>query len=307
MRDAFATELTNLSKEREDIVLLSGDIGNRMFDEFKKVSPNKFFNCGIAEANMMSMAAGMALSGLKPFVYTITPFTTTRCLEQIRIGVAYHEAPVTIVGTGSGLSYAELGPTHHSLEDIAIIRSIPNIRVLAPSDRNELMSQLQDCVKYPCPTYIRIGKKGEPDIFNKDEHKLGIAKANILKEGNDILLLGIGPIITEGLKAANELMEDGVNVSVASLGSVRPLDENFLKMMLRRNFKTWITLEEHGLIGGFGSTILEWLSEREEIRSVRLKRIGVKDEFLHELGNQEYTRKKLKIDSNGIKHLIKNL
>ena len=307
MRDAFATELTNLSKEREDIVLLSGDIGNRMFDEFKKVSPNKFFNCGIAEANMMSMAAGMALSGLKPFVYTITPFTTTRCLEQIRIGVAYHEAPVTIVGTGSGLSYAELGPTHHSLEDIAIIRSIPNIRVLAPSDRNELISQLQDCVKYPRPTYIRIGKKGEPEIFNKDEHKLGIAKANILKEGNDILLLGIGPIITEGLKAANELMEDGVNVSVASLGSVRPLDENFLKMMLRRNFKTWITLEEHGLIGGFGSTILEWLSEREEIRSVRLKRIGVKDEFLHELGNQEYTRKKLKIDSNGIKHLIKNL
>ncbi len=190
MRDAFATELTNLSKEREDIVLLSGDIGNRMFDEFKKVSPNKFFNCGIAEANMMSMAAGMALSGLKPFVYTITPFTTTRCLEQIRIGVAYHEAPVTIVGTGSGLSYAELGPTHHSLEDIAIIRSIPNIRVLAPSDRNELMSQLQECVKYPRPTYIRIGKKGEPEIFNKDEHKLGIAKANILKEGNDILLLG---------------------------------------------------------------------------------------------------------------------
>ena len=231
MRDAFATELTNLSKERGDIVLLSGDIGNRMFDNFKKVSPNKFFNCGIAEANMMSMAAGMALSGLKPFVYTITPFTTTRCLEQIRIGVAYHEAPVTIVGTGSGLSYAELGPTHHSLEDIAIIRSIPGIRVLAPSDRNELISQLQDCVKNPCPTYIRIGKKGEPEIFNNDEHELGIAKANILKEGSDILLLGIGPIINEGLKAANELMNDNVSVSVASLGSVRPLDEKFLEII----------------------------------------------------------------------------
>ena len=123
MRNAFANEMTKLAEERSDVCLLSGDIGNRMFDKFKEVAPERFLNCGIAEANMMSLAAGMALSGLRPVVYTITPFTTTRCLEQIRTGVAYHEAPVVIVGTGSGLSYAELGATHHSLEDLAILRA----------------------------------------------------------------------------------------------------------------------------------------------------------------------------------------
>ena len=113
MRDSFAREMTSLASIRKDLTLLSGDIGNRMFDGFKQVAPDRFLNCGIAEANMMSMAAGMALSGLRPVVYTITPFTTTRCLEQIRVGVAYHQSPVVIVGTGSGLSYSELGPTHH--------------------------------------------------------------------------------------------------------------------------------------------------------------------------------------------------
>ena len=124
MRDAFANEITVQAKNNKDIVLLSGDIGNRMFDSFKEVAPDRFFNCGIAEANMMSVASGMALSGLRPFVYTITPFTTARCLEQIRIGGGYHNTNITIVGTGSGLSYSELGPTHHSLDDIAMINPI---------------------------------------------------------------------------------------------------------------------------------------------------------------------------------------
>ena len=166
MRDSFAKEVKNLAIDNKNIVLLSGDIGNRMFDDYKKIAPNRFINCGIAEANMMSMASGMALSGLQPIVYTITPFTTTRCLEQIRIGVAYHEAPVIIVGTGSGLSYAELGPTHHSLEDIAIIKSIPNINILTPADRNELVVQLREAVESKYPTYMRIGKKGEPSLYS---------------------------------------------------------------------------------------------------------------------------------------------
>ena len=159
--------MTELSQERSDVCLLSGDIGNRMFDLYKEVAQTRFLNCGIAEANMMSMAAGMALSGLRPVVYTITPFTTTRCLEQIRTGVAYHEAPVVIVGTGSGLSYAELGATHHSLEDLAILRSIPNLQVCAPADSLELEAQLRQAITEGKPTYIRIGKKGEPDLLDK--------------------------------------------------------------------------------------------------------------------------------------------
>ena len=195
MRNAFARVMTQLASERDDVCLLSGDIGNRMFDQYKEVAPTRFFNCGIAEANMMSMAAGMALSGLKPVVYTITPFTTTRCLEQIRTGVAYHDAPVVIVGTGSGLSYAELGATHHSLEDIAILRSIPNLQVCAPCDSQELEAQLRQAINEDCPTYIRIGKKGEP-ILHKQSSDLGIGKANFLRQGSDLLVIGVGHILS---------------------------------------------------------------------------------------------------------------
>ena len=134
MRNTFARIINQLAIENKNIVLLSGDIGNKMFDQLKKDCPTQFINCGIAEENMMSVAAGMALCNLRPIIYTITPFITTRCLEQIKIGVAYHNAPVVIVGTGSGLSYSELGPTHHSLDDIAILKTIPDINILAPSD-----------------------------------------------------------------------------------------------------------------------------------------------------------------------------
>ena len=139
MRNAFADEITKIAKSNPRLVLLSGDIGNRLFDTLKSQSRGKqFINCGIAESNMMSVAAGLGLSGSKPIVYTITPFTTTRCLEQIKIGLAYHNSPVVIVGTGSGLSYASLGPTHHSLEDFAMIQSIPNMTILAPWDQSSV-------------------------------------------------------------------------------------------------------------------------------------------------------------------------
>ena len=166
MRNAFAKEITNQAILRKDVVLLSGDIGNRMFDNFKDIAPDRFINCGIAEANMMSVASGLALAGLRPIVYTITPFITSRCFEQIKIGVAYHNANVIIIGTGSGLSYSELGPTHHSLEDMAILNSIPDIRILAPCDSYELKEQLSAALNLDGPTYIRIGKKGEPDLLN---------------------------------------------------------------------------------------------------------------------------------------------
>lgn len=288
MRNAFAKAMTELAQERKDVCLLSGDIGNRMFDHFKQVAPTRFLNCGIAEANMMSMAAGMGLNGMRPVVYTITPFTTTRCLEQIRTGVAYHEAPVVIVGTGSGLSYAELGATHHSLEDMAIMRTIPNMRVCAPSDSIELITQLRQGIEDGKPTYIRIGKKGEPNLLENFK-KLGIGKANMIKHGEKILLLGVGPILSEAISARKKLGEEGINLAIASMGSVKPLDEGFLKNCIDQGYKKWITLEEHFKSGGLGSAILEWLNENNE-NSITVHRIGVEDHFIHKLGNQEYTR-----------------
>ena len=305
MRNAFARVMTELSQERSDVCLLSGDIGNRMFDRYKEVAPTRFLNCGIAEANMMSMAAGMALSGLRPVVYTITPFTTTRCLEQIRTGVAYHEASVVIVGTGSGLSYAELGATHHSLEDLAILRSIPNLQVCAPADSLELEAQLRQAITAGKPTYIRIGKKGEPDLHA--EHSiLGIGKANLLKQGKKILLLGIGPILSEALKARTALKQQGIHLGIASMGSIKPLDHQFLKQCAEEGYSHWISLEEHHQTGGLGSALLEWLSE-QKMNTIQLKRMGISDHFVHQLGNQNYVREVVGLNANSIINLVQSI
>ncbi len=301
MRAAFAKEITELTKRNEDLILLSGDIGNRMFDEFKNISPNRFYNCGIAEGSMMSVAAGLALSGLRPIVYTITPFTTLRCLEQIKIGAAYHDVPIIIVGTGSGLSYAELGATHHSLDDISIIRSIPNIKVLAPCDSNELVVFINEALNNNSPTYIRIGKKGEP-IITKGIKTLGIGKANILLEGTKNLIIGIGPIISEALEAC-DYEKNKFNTCVASMGSIKPLDTKFLKKMSERNFEKWIILEEHSKIGGLSSAILEWKNDNQ-INTPKIIRLGVEDKFIHKLGKQNYIRKELGLDSSTIKKLL---
>ncbi len=306
MRNAFAKEIREQAIKRNDIVLLSGDIGNRMFDSYKEIAPERFINCGIAEANMMSLASGMALSGLRPVVYTITPFTTTRCLEQIKIGAAYHNASILIIGTGSGLSYSELGPTHHSFEDIAILRSIPNLRILAPSDSNELIHQMREALVLDGPTYIRIGKKGEPNIF-KESDSLGIGKANLICEGSDFLLIGTGPIINEAIIASNILKSEDIELAVLNLGSVSPLDEESLRREIKKNYKAWIVLEEHSIIGGLGSSILDWLNDINVNNAPRIYKLGIPNTFIHNLGKQAYIRKELGIDVNGICKLVKKI
>ena len=307
MRNTFANQMVALAQEINSVCLLSGDIGNRMFDEYKRVAPERFFNCGIAEASMMSVAAGMALAGLRPVLYTITPFITLRCLEQIRIGAGYHELPLVIVGTGSGLSYSELGATHHSLEDIAITRCIPNLQVCAPADSIELKEQLRDAVTSSKATYIRIGKKGEPNLLDSCRGNCGIGKANLIKDGEHHLILGIGPILGEAIKAQESLRTEGIKAAVASMGSVKPLDAEFLRSMISRGFKSWISLEEHYKSGGLGTTLLEWIDENDYMEQVRLNRVGVEDHFLHQLGPQEYMRKNEGLDSLAIERLVKSL
>ena len=307
MRNAFASELTKLVGERDDICLLSGDIGNRMFDDFKDIASNRFVNCGIAEANMMSMAAGMALSGLRPFVYTITPFTTTRCLEQIKIGLAYHNAHVVIVGTGSGLSYSELGPTHHSFEDMAILNCLPGIRVLAPCDQNELKAFMREAITLNGPTYIRIGKKGEP-ILNSHENKISIGKAKELINGDQFLILCLGPITSEAIESSNKLKKFiGIQPTVVSMGSLKPLDEKFLMSQIPKGYKYWITLEEHSVIGGLGTTIADLLQKNNSSKSINLIKLGIPDQFIHKLGNQKFLRSQYGLDSEGIFNLLKKL
>ena len=300
MRTLFQKKITELAKKRDDIVLLSGDIGNKMFDDFKQIAPERFINCGIAEASMMSVAGGLALSGFRPVVYTITPFVTARCFEQAKISVGYHEANVLIIGTGSGLSYAELGATHHSLDDISIMGSIPNMRVLAPCDSNQLGFYLDEALNINGPTYIRIGKKGEP-IITSEVSEIRIGKSNIIKEGSDFLILGIGPIINEALLAVEKLeSESQKRIAIADMSSVKPMDEIFLKEMVKRKFKTWITLEEHGFVGGMGLRINNWLFKNDKSKDIKTINLNTPDQFIHTLGKQKFLRKELNIDESFI-------
>lgn len=296
MRNAFADELTRLAAEDPRLVLLSGDIGNKLFDRFKAIDEQRFFNCGVAEANMMGVAAGLALSGLRPFVYTITPFTTTRCFEQIRVDACYHHVPVVIVGTGSGLSYAELGPTHHSLEDMAILRTLPGMRVLAPCDSTELRLALRAVLQEGGPAYIRIGKKGEPDI-HPTLPEFHIGRAIVVRPGSDIALLVAGNMMAETLRAAENLAEHGISAEVVSFHTVKPLDEGYLQAAVSR-FRFVATIEEHGVIGGFGSAVAEWRTKADVFLPQLI--FGTGDEFMHEVGSQFYARAKYGLTADNI-------
>src|SRR6267378_6105777 len=303
MRNAFADEVTKLGLEDSRVVLLSGDIGNKLFDKFKEHAHERFLNCGVAEANMMSVAAGMALNGLRPIVYTITPFTTTRCFEQIRVDACYHGAPVMIVGTGSGLSYAELGPTHHSLEDLAILRTLPGMTVLAPCDEVELRALLRQALKLPGPAYMRIGKKGEP-VLHAKATALRIGKAVTLREGIDACFIGAGTILSEVMKAAEVLTRDGIRAGVESFHTVKPLDEERLAQLFGR-YPLVAVVEEHGLLGGLGGSIAEWRA-RQDGQLARMLSFGAEDSFLHEIGSQDYARRRYGIHAENIASQVRS-
>lgn len=300
MRNAFADEVTKLATQDPRVVLLSGDIGNKLFDNLKKVDADRFYNCGIAEGNMMGVAAGMALSGLRPIVYTITPFTTTRCFEQIRVDACYHHAPVIIVGTGAGLSYAELGPTHHSLEDMAILRTLPGMTVLAPCDANELRGALRAALRHHGPVYIRIGKKGEPKIF-EDVPELTIGKVALIRRGTEVALLSTGTMMPEVLTVADRLASQGISAEVVSVHSVKPLDTQYLRDAAQR-FRLLVTVEEHGVIGGLSGAVAEWRSATN--CSVHHMSFGTPDAFMHEVGTQEYARNKYGLVAENIAEKI---
>ncbi len=293
MRNAFADEMTRLAAADPRIVLLSGDIGNRLFDPYKAAAPERFLNTGVAEANMIGMAAGMALSGLRPVAYTITPFITTRCLEQIRVDVCYHKAPVVIVGVGSGLGYASLGPTHHSCEDIAFLRALPGMTVIAPADAAEVRAALRAALAHDGPVYLRLGKKGEPMVHEAPPADFAIGRGLVVEEGDDVCLLATGTILPVARAAAQLLRTEGLSVRLISLHTVKPLDTALLEEVFAR-FRAVATVEEHSLIGGLGGALAEWLAGRDPLTAppvrARLAQFGTRDEFLHTAGNTAYAR-----------------
>ena len=297
MRNAFALEMENQAKNNENIILLSGDIGNRLFDSYKEKFPQRFYNCGVAEANMTSMAAGMAMSGLQPVTYTIAPFNTSRCYEQIKIDICYHNLPVVVVGVGAGLSYAGLGATHHSFEDISILRTLPGMHVVCPADAVEVKLCLCEALKLKKPVYIRLGKKNEP-VIHDSPPELAIGKAITISKGKDICLLGCGNILPVVCEAAEKLEKTGLYPMVVSMHTVKPLDTELLEKIFS-TFSMVCTIEEHSLIGGFGSAVAEWVVDHSSFKA-GLLRFGIKDAFLHKTGNQENARKMTGLTSENI-------
>lgn len=288
MRAAFAQEMEKLAAEDKRIVLLSADIGKCMFDTYKKRFPRRFYNCGVAEANMTGVAAGLALCGLRPFTYTITAFNTVRCLEQIRLDICYQNLPVVIVGLGGGLSYASLNATHQALEDIAFLRILPNMTVICPGDAWEVRAAIRAAVKVDGPVYIRIAKKNEP-LVHSSLPNFTIGKGIVVRLGKDVCFLNTGSLLPTAIKAADVLSQKGISAQVISMHTVKPLDEALLKKVFSK-FSHVFTIEEHSVLGGVGGSVAEWLAD-QSAQKARLTRIGTKDTFMYEAGDQEHARK----------------
>jgi transketolase len=287
MRNAFASEITRLADDIPELVLLAGDIGNRLFDKFKEKYPLRFYNCGVAEAGMTGFAAGLASSGLLPVTYTITPFNTLRCLEQIRVDICYPNLPVIIVGTGAGLSYSSLGATHHSMEDIAIMRVLPNMQVICPGDAIEVKLAVEQALKIRKPTYIRIGKKGEPLVHNVPP-LFEIGKGINVREGSDIAILGVGNMLASAMETAELLSNNNISAKVVSFHTVKPLDIGLLANIFT-SYKLIAVMEEHALTGGVTSAILEWACiNRMDTR--KLCSFSGPDSFLSGCGDQDEAR-----------------
>ncbi len=286
MRNAFADEVTKLAEKNDKVVLMPGDIGNKLFDKFKEKFPNRFFNCGVAEANLIGMAAGIASCGLRPIGYTIAPFITTRCYEQIRVDICYNNFPVVIVAVGAGFEYAPLGATHHSCEDLAIMRALPNMSVICPGDAYEVRSAIRLALNHDGPVYLRLGKKNDPLVY-KEVPNSKIGKGNIIQKGKDVCILSIGNMLSTSVEAAKILGEKGISAQVVNMFTLKPLDTEVLSDVFNE-FGLIATIEEHSLLGGLGSSVAEWSCDN--FKKSRLLRFGTKDRFLYRVGSQSYAR-----------------
>ncbi len=297
MRTAFIKTLFDLAKEDERINLIVGDLGYSVVEQFQNQFPSRFINAGVAEQNMTGMAAGLALSGKIVFTYSIANFPTLRCLEQIRNDICYHKANVKIVAVGGGFAYGALGMTHHATEDLAIIRSLPNMLVVAPGDAVEAKLATEAIVRHEGPCYLRLGKAGEPRVHEiEPDFKLG--EALQIRAGTEITLMATGGILHNTLKAAEKLEEDDISVRVLSIHTVKPLDkEEVLKSASETS--AIFTVEEHSLIGGLGGAVAEILAE-SEFSGVYFKRLGIESTFISQVGNQEYLREMFGLSPEGI-------
>lgn len=300
MRTSFSNTLFELAKTDERIFLLTADVGFSVFEKFMKEFPDRYLNVGVAEANMISVAAGLAMSNKIVYAYTMVHFLTMRCFEQIRLDLCYQNTNVKLVGSGGGLTYGAAGATHHAIEDISIMRSLPNMCVICPGDPIETKYAIRASLKRDGPVYIRVGK--DSPVVHKTDIEFEIGKGIVLKEGSDLNILVTGNMLESAVHVSNKLKHDGIDSGVISIHTVKPLDIDLIEN-LAKSGKPMFTIEEHSIIGGLGSAVSEVLAELE--LKVNFKRIGLQDAYSHTVGSQNYQRMKFGLDVDSIYMTIK--
>lgn len=305
MRQMCLNMLYELAKADERIFFIGSDLGVGTLDRFKEEIPDRFFMEGVSEANIIGMATGLALEGKIPYVNTIATFLTRRCYEQIVLDMCLHHANVRLIGNGGGLVYAPLGPTHEAIEDIAIMRAIPNMTIVAPADADEMRRLMPLTVDHPGPLYLRLAKGYDP-IVTTDDVPFEIGKAILMSDGADALILTTGITLKIGLDAAVSLKAMGIQTAVLHVHTIKPLDLDAI-LDHAANVSVVVTIEEHSIIGGLGSAVAELIAEANFDPAKRFKRIALPDAFPEEYGSQDSLMTSYAITAQNLVSTVKTL
>jgi transketolase len=297
MRKSCLDMVHALAKRDPRVVYIGSDPGAGTLDAMRKELPGQFFIEGISEAHVIGMSAGMAIEGFLPYVNTIATFITRRCFEQVAVDLCLHALPVRLIGNGGGLVYAPLGPTHVAMEDIAIMRALPGMTIVCPTDAPEMNRFMECTLDWPHPIYIRLGKGGDP-VTSRPEEGFEIGKAIVKRDPGRILIVTTGIMVHHVLLAAKMLAERGIACGVAHFPTVKPLDDRTL-LDLAAGVDAVVTVEEHTRIGGLGSAVLECLADR--LRTPKpVLRLGLPDRFTHNYGSQDGLLAHYGLDAEGI-------
>ena len=300
-RESYGNALAELGKINDKVVVLDADLaGATKTGVFKKAFPERFFDCGIAEGNMAGIAAGLAATGMVPFMSSFAMFAAGRAFEQVRNSIGYPHLNVKIGATHAGISVGEDGATHQCNEDIALMRTLPGMVVISPSDDVEARAAVMAAAEYEGPVYLRFGRLAVPVINDTPDYKFEIGKGIVLKEGTDVTLVATGLTVSNTLEAAEMLAKDGINAKVINIHTIKPIDEELIVAAARETGKV-VTIEEHSVIGGLGGAVCEVLSEK---CPVPVKRIGVQDEY-GQSGPAAELLHHYKLDAEGIYGQIK--
>jgi transketolase len=304
MRKTYVKTMTEEAERNKDIFQFVADIGTFTFDEFREKHGDRFVNVGISEANMVGMAAGYALNGKKPFIYTIAPFLAARSFEQIRVNLCYQNVDVKVVGCGSGYQYAQLGCAHHATDDMSTMSCLPNMTVISPADQADVRNAVQALAReHVGPAYMRVARDKEPAI-NPEGYKFEIGKAVTVRDGTDFTLIGTGTALKNVMDAHELLKKDGIEARVLNMHTVKPIDQ---EAILKASEETGgiVTVEEHTVRGGMGSAVAEVLAENSN--GVPFKRMGIQDIFCREYGKVSDLDKVCELTPEHISDTVKRL